>query len=130
MATMIDGESYVGRVLIRPLSQSGDLTLDLAPAVPEEPNGRPHLRHLISREKKFSALMRTDPVGIGTRAAMINSGLVAPTKTSPRAWSRRLLPARLVLGTSPCTRPAAPGGCWPSCGGSGARPCDAARRLS
>jgi hypothetical protein len=25
MATMIDGESYVGRVLIRPLSQSGDL---------------------------------------------------------------------------------------------------------
>jgi hypothetical protein len=27
MATMIDGESYVGRVLIRPLSQSGDLCL-------------------------------------------------------------------------------------------------------
>src|SRR5215471_14298163 len=27
MATMIDGESYVGRVLIRPLSQSGDLRL-------------------------------------------------------------------------------------------------------
>jgi len=27
MATMIDGESYVGRVLIRPLSQAGDLTL-------------------------------------------------------------------------------------------------------
>ena len=31
MATMIDGESYVGRVLIRPLSQSGDLTLYLWP---------------------------------------------------------------------------------------------------
>ena len=46
MATMIDGESYVGRVLIRPLSQSGDLTpVSLALAVPEEPNGRPHLRH-------------------------------------------------------------------------------------
>ena len=27
MATMIDGESYVGRVLIRPLSPSGDLRL-------------------------------------------------------------------------------------------------------
>jgi hypothetical protein len=27
MATMIDGESYLGRVLIRPLSQSGDLRL-------------------------------------------------------------------------------------------------------
>src|SRR6266702_1973933 len=28
---MIDGESYLGRVLIRPLSQSGDLTLYLWP---------------------------------------------------------------------------------------------------
>jgi hypothetical protein len=27
MATMIDGESYVGRVLVRPLSPSGDVTL-------------------------------------------------------------------------------------------------------
>jgi len=27
MATMIDGESYMGRVLMRPLSQSGDLRL-------------------------------------------------------------------------------------------------------
>src|SRR5947199_281140 len=27
MATMIDGESYVGRVLIQPLSQAGDLRL-------------------------------------------------------------------------------------------------------
>ena len=31
MATMIDGESYVGRVLIRPLSPSEDLTLYLWP---------------------------------------------------------------------------------------------------
>jgi hypothetical protein len=31
MATMIDGESYVGRVLIRPLSPSGDLRLYLWP---------------------------------------------------------------------------------------------------
>jgi hypothetical protein len=31
MATMIDGESYVGRVLIRPLSQAGDVTLYLWP---------------------------------------------------------------------------------------------------
>ena len=31
MATMIDGESYVGRVLIRPLSQAGDLRLYLWP---------------------------------------------------------------------------------------------------
>jgi len=31
MATMIDGESYVGRVLMRPLSQSGDLRLYLWP---------------------------------------------------------------------------------------------------
>lgn len=27
MATMIDGESYLGRVLIRPLSQDGDISL-------------------------------------------------------------------------------------------------------
>ena len=27
MATMLDGESYVGRVLVRPLSPSGDVTL-------------------------------------------------------------------------------------------------------
>ena len=31
MATMIDGESYVGRVLIRPLSQSGEIRLYLWP---------------------------------------------------------------------------------------------------
>jgi hypothetical protein len=31
MATMIDGESYIGRVLIRPLSQAGDLRLYLWP---------------------------------------------------------------------------------------------------
>ena len=31
MATMIDGESYLGRVMIRPLSQSGDITLYLWP---------------------------------------------------------------------------------------------------
>ena len=31
MATMIDGESYLGRALIRPLSQSGDITLYLWP---------------------------------------------------------------------------------------------------
>jgi len=31
MATMIDGESYLGKVMIRPLSQSGDITLYLWP---------------------------------------------------------------------------------------------------
>lgn len=31
MATMIDGESYLGKVLIRPLSQAGDITLYLWP---------------------------------------------------------------------------------------------------
>jgi hypothetical protein len=31
MATMIDGESYVGQVLMRPLSPSGDVTLYLWP---------------------------------------------------------------------------------------------------
>ena len=31
MATMIDGESYLGKVLIRPLSESGDITLFLWP---------------------------------------------------------------------------------------------------
>ena len=31
MATMIDGESYLGSVLIRPLTQSGDVTLYLWP---------------------------------------------------------------------------------------------------
>jgi hypothetical protein len=31
MATMIDGESYVGRVLIRPLSPAGEVTLYLWP---------------------------------------------------------------------------------------------------
>ena len=27
MATMLDGESYVGRVLVRPVSSAGDVTL-------------------------------------------------------------------------------------------------------
>ncbi len=31
MATMIDGESYLGRVMIRPMSKSGDITLYLWP---------------------------------------------------------------------------------------------------
>jgi len=31
MATMIDGESYLGRVLVRPLTKSGDITLFLWP---------------------------------------------------------------------------------------------------
>ena len=31
MATMIDGESYLGRVMVRPLSQSKDITLYLWP---------------------------------------------------------------------------------------------------
>lgn len=31
MATMIDGESYLGKVLVRPLSKSGDITLYLWP---------------------------------------------------------------------------------------------------
>jgi len=31
MATMIDGESYMGRVMVRPLSKSGDVTLYLWP---------------------------------------------------------------------------------------------------
>ncbi len=31
MATMIDGESYLGRVLVRPLTQSGDVTIYLWP---------------------------------------------------------------------------------------------------
>lgn len=31
MATMIDGESYLGRVMVRPLSKSGDVTMYLWP---------------------------------------------------------------------------------------------------
>ena len=31
MATMIDGESYLGKVLVRPLSKSGDITIYLWP---------------------------------------------------------------------------------------------------
>ena len=31
MATMIDGESYLGQVLVRPLSESGDITIYLWP---------------------------------------------------------------------------------------------------
>ena len=31
MATMIDGESYLGKVLVRPLSKSGDITMYLWP---------------------------------------------------------------------------------------------------
>ena len=31
MASMIDGESYLGKVLIRPLAQSGDITMYLWP---------------------------------------------------------------------------------------------------
>ena len=31
MATMLDGESYLGRVLVRPLTKSGDITIYLWP---------------------------------------------------------------------------------------------------
>ena len=31
MATMIDGESYLGKVMVRPVSQSGDITMYLWP---------------------------------------------------------------------------------------------------
>jgi len=31
MATMIDGESYLGKVLVRPLDKSGDVTMYLWP---------------------------------------------------------------------------------------------------
>ena len=31
MATMIDGESYLGQVLVRPISESGDVTIYLWP---------------------------------------------------------------------------------------------------
>ncbi|MBQ10511.1 MAG: hypothetical protein CMJ45_03060 [Planctomyces sp.] len=31
MATMIDGESYLGRVMVRPVSESGDITMYLWP---------------------------------------------------------------------------------------------------
>ena len=89
MATMIDGESYVGRVLIRLLSPSGDLRLYCWPlrCLKSKMGGPPSA--LICRGKKFSALMRTGPAGIGTRAAMTNSGRAALTKTSPRTWSIR-----------------------------------------
>ena len=42
MATMIDGESYLGKVMIRPLSKTGDVTLYcVAPALPEGQVRRP-----------------------------------------------------------------------------------------
>ncbi len=31
MATMIDGESYLGKVLVRPLTESGDIKIYLWP---------------------------------------------------------------------------------------------------
>ena len=85
MATTIDGESYLGHVLMRPLSPSGDVTLYCWPLrCLKSKMGAPPLASM-SGGKKFSALMRTGPAGIGTRAAMTNAGLEAPTKRSLRA---------------------------------------------
>jgi hypothetical protein len=89
MATMIDGESSVGRVLMRPLSHAGDLRLYCWPlrCLKSHMGGPPSASR--SKGKKCSVLMRTGPAGIGARAAMIHSEREAPTKTSLRAWSRR-----------------------------------------
>ena len=66
MATMIDGESYLGRVMIRPLSNSGDITLYLWP-----------LRCLKSK---------MGGAAIGTRAAMTSWEPGDHTRKSPMAW--------------------------------------------
>jgi len=99
MATMIDGESYVGRVLIRRCPNQATSACISALAVPEEPNGGPHLRHRGQRGRKFSVLMRTGHAGIGTRAAMTNLG-------------RRLAP-RFPRGCGD-RRPSSPGP-WRTC---------------
>ena len=59
MATMIDGESYVGRVLIRPLFHAGDLRLYLWPlrCLKSQMGGPTSASR--SKEKKLSALMHT-----------------------------------------------------------------------
>ena len=79
MATMIDGESYVGRVLMRPLSPSGDLRLYLWP-----------LRCLKSH-------MGGPTFGIEVKGEEI---LRFFSKTSLRVWAIRRPSSRGLWGTS------------------------------
>jgi hypothetical protein len=106
MATMIDGESYVGRVLIRPLSQAGDLRLYCWP-----------LRCLKSRmggptfgiDMKGEEILRFDahgPRGHWHKGGYDKLGRVVPIKTSPRGWARRRPSSPGLWGTSRAWR------CW------------------
>src|SRR5215475_13572364 len=88
MATMIDGESYVGRVLIRPLSQSGDLRLYCWP-----------LRCLKSK-------MGGPTFGIEVKGEEI----LRFDAHLPRGGGRDGVPAHLVRGAPARARPGAPGG--------------------
>ena len=61
MATMIDGESYLGKVMIRPLSESGDITLYVWPFRCQRNNsgGGPTFGVDVKREE----ILRFDPHG-------------------------------------------------------------------
>ena len=97
MATMIDGESYVGRVLIRPLSQSGDLRLYCWP-----------LRCLKSKmggptfgiEVKGEEILRFDahgPRGHWHKGGYDKLGAGGSHQDFPEGDGRNSVPARLVL---------------------------------
>ena len=87
MATMLDGESYVGRVLVRPVSSAGDVTLYCWP-----------LRCLKGKfggptfglDVKGEEILRFDPHGSRGhwhKNGYDKLGAEAPTRTSPKAWS-------------------------------------------
>lgn len=62
MATMIDGESYLGKVLIRPLSPSGDVTMYLWPTrCLKGKTGGP----TFGVDIKGKEVLRFDPHGLG-----------------------------------------------------------------
>ena len=92
MATMLDGESYVGRVLVRPVSSAGDVTLYCWPLrCLKGKFGGPTFGLDIKREGKREEVLRYDPHG--------NRGRTRSRATHPLAadpchepWGRPPIP--------------------------------------
>ncbi|GIS95385.1 MAG: hypothetical protein CM1200mP22_26220 [Dehalococcoidia bacterium] len=79
MATMLDGESYLGRVLIQPLDEAGDVTIYLWPVrCLKSKMGGP----TFGVDVKGEEVIRYDPMApaaIGTEAVMTNWAPAVPT---------------------------------------------------
>ncbi|GIT02150.1 MAG: hypothetical protein CM1200mP27_07750 [Chloroflexota bacterium] len=68
MATMIDGESYLGQVLVRPLSKEGDVTIYLWPVrCLKSKMGGPTFGVDVKKGKRSSATTHTALAATGIR---------------------------------------------------------------